>query len=280
MLPRMWIAQRWQTQGIAVAISLHKLSLPVRRSNCCSPNLCLFRAPPGGQTMQLRHFGTSRFWMHLLTGLIVILLGSIGSSYKAQAVITCPGFMPSRLQVGKTARVTPGEANALRSGPSLTATSIGRIPGGAVFMVVEGPTCADQTAWWKVEFNGQSGWTAEGKGSEYWLEPLPDEDATPTVNPTATPNGPTSCPGFAPLRLKTGGKGRVLPGTSIRIRSQPSTNSEILTDMTEGQQFTVLEGPVCEGDSAWWKVQYQDAVGWTAEGKGNSYWTEPVANTG
>jgi ABC-type antimicrobial peptide transport system permease subunit len=38
--------------------------------------------------------------------------------------------------------------------------------------VLEGPVCAENMAWWKVQYQGQTGWTAEGQGTDYWLEPL------------------------------------------------------------------------------------------------------------
>jgi hypothetical protein len=40
--------------------------------------------------------------------------------------------------------------------------------------VLEGPICADGLIFWKVEnelIPGGAGWTAEGNGKEYWLEP-------------------------------------------------------------------------------------------------------------
>ncbi len=90
----------------------------------------------------------------------------------AQAV-TCPGFLPSRLRIGGMGRVTPGLPNNLRSQPSLSASLIGQIPGGAVFTVLAGPIC-DQAgiAWWQVNYNGQVGWTGEGQGNVYWVEPV------------------------------------------------------------------------------------------------------------
>jgi hypothetical protein len=39
--------------------------------------------------------------------------------------------------------------------------------------VVEGPVCADELVFWRVENStipGGTGWTAEGDGKEYWLE--------------------------------------------------------------------------------------------------------------
>lgn len=86
---------------------------------------------------------------------------------------TCPGFMPSRLVVGRQGIVTPGTPNRLRAQPSSTAQIIGQIPGGGIFAVIGGPVC-DPTgiAWWQVNYSGVVGWTAEGQGSVYYVEPL------------------------------------------------------------------------------------------------------------
>lgn len=89
-------------------------------------------------------------------------------------VITCPGFLPSRLAPGQPARVTPGDPNNLRILPNVSADLVGRIPGGAEFMVIQGPVCdLAGLAWWQVTYDGLTGWTVEGQGSEYFLEPLP-----------------------------------------------------------------------------------------------------------
>lgn len=88
------------------------------------------------------------------------------------AATTCPGFLPSRLEAGRQARVIPGlGANILRAEASRSSQRLGTIPENAVFDVLAGPTCADNYAWWQVSYNGQTGWTVEGQGDVYWLEP-------------------------------------------------------------------------------------------------------------
>ncbi len=87
------------------------------------------------------------------------------------ATYSCPGTQPIRLTVGGQGRVTPGAPNKMRSGPSLSSPHIGSIPGGDIFNVTGGPHCADGYTWWKVNYNGQEGWTANGNTSEYWVEP-------------------------------------------------------------------------------------------------------------
>jgi hypothetical protein len=97
---------------------------------------------------------------------------SVGGSSGATVtpVAQCPGAPPSRLVVGGLGHVTPGDPNDLRATPG--GASIGKIPGGAAFTVLQGPVCSPNgIAWWQVNYNGQIGWTAEGQGSTYFLEP-------------------------------------------------------------------------------------------------------------
>ncbi|MFN8452120.1 MAG: SH3 domain-containing protein [Anaerolineae bacterium] len=87
-------------------------------------------------------------------------------------VSQCEGAPPSRLSVGGMGRVTPGAPNRLRAQPGTSAAVIGNIPAGATFQVLAGPTCANGYAWWQVNYGGVVGWTAEGSGAQYWIEPL------------------------------------------------------------------------------------------------------------
>lgn len=92
----------------------------------------------------------------------------------ALPVAPCPNSPPSRLQIGMRARVTPGDPNALRAGPG-TGADIGIIRAGQDFTILDGPQCDAKLGltWWKVNFRGVIGWTAEGQAGVYWLEPLP-----------------------------------------------------------------------------------------------------------
>ena len=84
---------------------------------------------------------------------------------------TCPASLPTRLVVGQTGHVTPGSPNNLRAGASSSTEKIGEIPGGGAFTVLSGPICSNGLNYWQVSYNGQSGWTAEGRDGAYWLEP-------------------------------------------------------------------------------------------------------------
>lgn len=98
-----------------------------------------------------------------------------------------------------------------------------------------------------------------------------------TPVPTAVNPGVSQCPGAPPSRLSVGGQGRVTPtGTSNRLRLQPSTSAAILGNIPPGGAFVVLAGPTCANGYAWWQVNYSGIIGWTAEGSGGEYWTEPL----
>ncbi len=110
----------------------------------------------------------------------------------------CPGFVTSRVYIGGYARVTPGDPNRLRDGPG--GNYITEMPGGSVMLILAGPECTYASdglgiAWWQVQWknpdNGRTytGWTAEGKGSTYYLEPVGSgAEVQPTsVNTARTP---------------------------------------------------------------------------------------------
>ena len=82
----------------------------------------------------------------------------------------------TRLAAGSQARVAQDSTtpNRVRSGPSTADEIIVLLHPGSVMKLIEGPICADGLIFWKVEneaIPGGVGWTAEGDGQEYWLEP-------------------------------------------------------------------------------------------------------------
>jgi len=82
----------------------------------------------------------------------------------------CLNSLPSQLQIGQRARVTPRTTNTLRAQP-VDGTFLNSMPAGSVFLVLKGPVCAaDGIAWWMVNYHGAIGWTAESNSKNYWLE--------------------------------------------------------------------------------------------------------------
>ena len=74
-----------------------------------------------------------------------------------------------------------GVPNRVRDNPgALKGTTIGKMPPGTGFRVVGGPVCDsdEQLRWWQIESStGLSGWTAEGRGDEYYIAPKGQEAA-------------------------------------------------------------------------------------------------------
>lgn len=85
--------------------------------------------------------------------------------------LNCAGLITPRLVIGRLGQVTSGAANNIRDSHATSANRIGRIPGGAQFTVLEGPECDDGYVWWRVNYEGLIGWTAEG-GTDYFLIPI------------------------------------------------------------------------------------------------------------
>jgi Tol biopolymer transport system component len=82
----------------------------------------------------------------------------------------------TRLKVGDQAMVsqTTTTPNRVRAGPGTTEAVVAQLHPGTVMKVIEGPVCADGLIFWRVEnqaIPGGTGWTAEGDGAEYWMEP-------------------------------------------------------------------------------------------------------------
>lgn len=84
----------------------------------------------------------------------------------------CPGAPPLTLQLGDWAIVSldPPLPNKVRSQAGVSGELIGQIQPGENVQVLEGPTCADGYAWWRVRsLAGLEGWTVEGDAAGYWL---------------------------------------------------------------------------------------------------------------
>ncbi len=210
----------------------------------------------------------------LMLVLAALLMALAGTADTAQAQNYCT--QPARLYAGGGGRVIPipNLPNRLRSSPSIYDPVIGQIPAGGSFSVVGGPHCSGGMQWWRVNYNGAIGWTAEGDGyNRYWLEPAG----------IVPPPYPIEC--VMPNRLTVGGYGRVTPGLPNVVRTAPGTtstgaNSQVIGQIPGGGVFAVLGGPQCGTDGrSWWQVNYNGLVGWTAEGQGyDQYWVEPWYN--
>ncbi len=116
--------------------------------------------------MNLKH--TNK--LPLMMMILAFLSGALYVPAAAQDA-TCPGAPAPRLVIGRWANVTPGASNNLRDQPGKSGNILTQVSGGDSVLVLDGPTCADGFAWWKVSYNDQIGWMAEGSGSSYFTAP-------------------------------------------------------------------------------------------------------------
>jgi uncharacterized protein YraI len=73
-------------------------------------------------------------------------------------------------------------------------------------------------------------------------------------------------------------QGMVTPGTPNNLRSEPLTTAPVLAQIPGGAIISVIGGPYCDpAGIGWLQVNYNNIIGWTAEGQGGSYYVEPVA---
>jgi hypothetical protein len=82
-------------------------------------------------------------------------------------VSSCPGAPPQRLKTGYFGRVcTKVDRVKVRQSPSRSSPEIIRLEPGQTFDVTDGPVCADNWSWYKIDFKGgKTGWIAEGGDS-------------------------------------------------------------------------------------------------------------------
>jgi hypothetical protein len=97
--------------------------------------------------------------------------GQIPLTVQEPEPVVC-GELTVRLVIGAQGRVLPGLPNNLRADPGQNSPRVGAIPGGERFTVLAGPECVENIAWWQVEFDGVTGWTAEGRDGDYWVAPV------------------------------------------------------------------------------------------------------------
>ncbi len=101
----------------------------------------------------------------------------------------------------------------------------------------------------------------------------------------ARAQGVSGCPGTLEIRLLLGGMGRVLEA-DIEVVHEPALEAAQPKILPAGGLFTVLDGPVCEDDTAWWQVDFYETgekegvvisqTGWIYEWFDGDYVVEPL----
>ena len=105
---------------------------------------------------------------------------------------------------------------------------------------------------------------------------------TPAVGQTADPN--QSCPNAQPTRLRLYGFAFLTydPPIPNRARVGPGLGYDAKGLVKPGQVMQLTSGPICAGESVWWKVvvKYTELTGWVAEADSEQYFLEPCPAEG
>lgn len=100
---------------------------------------------------------------------------------------------------------------------------------------------------------------------------------SPAAAATIQANNAVTCLGLR-SRIYPGDLGRVTPGAPNRFREGPSADSPIIGEIPGEAIFTAAGAAFCDAATGilWLPVEYQGQFGWTAEGQGGAYYTEPL----
>lgn len=116
-----------------------------------------------------------------------------------QPTVRCPRSPASRLAAGDTAQVIGNVPLRVRDAPG--GSYVTEMPVGSRVALLGGPQCVNDLLWWRVRWEQSlgevvEGWSAEGQGSNYYLESVtPTATPPPTATPSRTPT-PTLSSGF------------------------------------------------------------------------------------
>ncbi len=187
-----------------------------------------------------------------------------GSAHQPPESEPTPTFTPTvvagtALAVGQPARVAaPGGLN-MRQTPSASGELVLRLGANQIVNVIEGPTTADGFTWWQLDDGqGNVGWAAAGDSETEWL--------SPNVGVAQPVNRPPNV------------GDRVVLSIPLSVRAQPGTGAILLTEASQGSQFTVLAGPQAANGYNWYQIRSDDGSieGWAADGDGTDRWMSPL----
>jgi serine/threonine protein kinase len=165
----------------------------------------------------------------------------------------CGGSPPTRLSAGIDARVEPGGVNnRLRDKPGVSdGAVIGLLPPGSRIRVIGGPECdtVQFLRWWQVvSAAGQTGWTAEGEGEEYYLG-LPGGGGGGGGSAAPAGGGASGV-----VQNQTNKLVSALPPLDVSALDRSQMGIQ-LADITNTSRFTVALNSAAELKVAWVKVQ-------------------------
>jgi uncharacterized protein YgiM (DUF1202 family) len=178
------------------------------------------------------------------------------------ATFTVTPVPGTALAVGQPARVVAPDGLNMRDQPSSSGQLLLLLSSNQRVTVTEGPTEAEGFRWWKVDDGGGNvGWVAQSDGETEWLSPRMGE-AQPVDRPP-----------------RVGDRVQVtMSAGDLSVRVTPGTDAQLVTRVTQGQQFTVMGGPQEASGYTWYQIRADDGSveGWAADGDGTDRWLSPL----
>lgn len=168
-----------------------------------------------------------------------------------------------------TVQVTTGCLN-IRSGPDTGTGIIGKAADGSLFTWLD---VSDDGKWYNVRTeSGLTGWVSAAYSLRNMQGAQP-EVSTPVCNPALPP------------QLQVGQKGEVVVDGFGSLRIRDDVQGGEIDRLPEGQEFTVLAGPVNRpsqafGCAAWFQIDPDDPnepSGWIVESGEGRYFASPLA---
>lgn len=178
------------------------------------------------------------------------------------ATFTVTPVPGTALAVGQPGRVVAPDGLNMRDQPTASGQLLLMLSSNQRVTVVEGPVDAEGFRWWRVDDgDGNVGWVAESDGQTQWLSPSVGEVQAVDRSP------------------RVGERVQVTAAAGdLSVRQTPGTNGQLLTRVTQGQQFTVVAGPQDVSGYRWYQIRSDDGSieGWAAEGDGSDRWLSPL----
>jgi hypothetical protein len=195
-----------------------------------------------------------------------------GESTTAPTATTAPSptTAPAGMAPGAKARVAASGGLNVRDKASAKGKQVGRLNANAVVTLLEGPTQADNFAWWKIDNGaGLVGWTAIGPANDPWLVP---------ATPAAAATEPANAPKLMNRPIKLGDRVQVTtsPGQWLTLRDSAGKTARQMARVARDTLFTVRGGPIKQDGLTWWELEGETVKGWGAEGDSQDRWLTPV----
>lgn len=175
----------------------------------------------------------------------------------------------SRLQLGDWGYIRfSGGSNGIRDTADTHPKDniIGYAEAGQVVEIIKGPKCNYGWVLWKVAVvnqRGLAGWTPEGDGKEFFIEPGWETSV---------------CPGVRGSRLKIGDTAIVtyFPDSKNLLYTALGENAD--GNIPPGRELRIEDGPVCRGNKVYWWVSVPQTgqSGYTAELENQTYYLAPI----